>query len=340
MIFNKIFLSIKKNKVVYYIINYTRKLIPNKLYQKNLRKIILSPNEYNVNYLASRLNYYCKLNFPKDVGDNAVLLSEMNKIKGPSAYYFDTYEYIRYFRQSLRANFLFKDVIHIPDVPTLQKSRPIGDNNENAVILKIDKNRHFVFVKDPNQFFQKKDMLIGRGSINAPNSPQPHRVRFMEMYFNHPLCDLGQVNKVGGNPDWLKPKISIIDHLKYKFILSLEGNDVATNLKWVMSSNSIAVMPEPKYETWFMEGTLIPDFHFICIKKDYSDLEEKLRYYIDHPTEAQNIVKNANAYVKQFLDNRLEELISILVLQNYFYYTRQLSDKEYIETQFNRKENI
>ncbi|WP_220466278.1 glycosyl transferase family 90 [Dyadobacter psychrotolerans] len=250
----------------------------------------------------------------------------MNKIKGPSAYYFDTREHTRYFKQSLKANFLFKDVIHIPDVPTLQKSRPVGNNNENAVILKMDKNRHFFFVKDPYQFTQKKDILIGRGSISAPNSPQPHRVRFMEKYFEHPLCDLGQVNKVGGNPAWLKPKISIIDHLEYKFILSLEGNDVATNLKWIMSSNSIAVMPEPTYETWFMEGTLIADFHFICIKKDYSDLEEKLRYYIDHPIEAQKIVTNANTYVKQFLDNKLEDLISILVLQKYFHYTGQLSD--------------
>ena len=331
MIFNKIFLSVKRNKVFYYVVNYSRKLIPNQLYQRYLRRKILSSNEYDISYLTSRLDYYNKLDTPKEVGVNAVRLEEMGKIKGPSAYYFDTYEYTRYFQKSLRANFLFKDVIHVPDVPTLQKSRPIGGNNENAVIFKMDKKRHFFFVKDPYQFLQKKDILIGRSSINAPNSPQPHRVRFMEMYFDHPLCDLGQVNQVGGNPDWLKPKISIIDHLEYKFILSLEGNDVATNLKWIMSSNSVAVMPKPKYETWFMEGTLIPDVHFICIKEDYSDLEDKLRHYIDHPIEAQNIVTNANAYVKQFSDSRLEDLVSILVLQKYFYYTAQLSDKDYIE---------
>ena len=84
-----------------------------------------------------------------------------------------------------------------------------------------------------------------------------------------------------------------------------------------------------------MEGTLIPDFHFICIKRDYTDLEEKLRYYIDHPDEAQNIVKNANTYIKQFLDKKLESLISLLVLQNYFYYTGQISEKEYMRTKFN-----
>ena len=40
---------------------------------------------------------------------------------------------------------------------------------------------------------------------------------------------------------------------KHKFILCIEGNDVASNLKWVMSSNSVAVMPKPKFESWFME---------------------------------------------------------------------------------------
>ena len=68
--------------------------------------------------------------------------------------------------------------------------------------------------------------------------------------------------------------------------MALEGNDVASNLKWVMSSNSIAVMPRPTCETWFMEGKLIPNYHYIEIKPDYSDLPEKLQYYIDHPEEA------------------------------------------------------
>jgi hypothetical protein len=92
--------------------------------------------------------------------------------------------------------------------------------------------------------------MIGRAAVH-----QEHRKRFYEKYFNNPLCDLGQVNK-NGNQEWIKPKISIGEHLKSKFILSLEGNDVATNLKWIMSSNSIAVSPPLKMETWYMEGTL------------------------------------------------------------------------------------
>ncbi len=178
-----------------------------------------------------------------------------------------------------------------------------------------------MFVKDKKAFADKKDMIIGRGVMT-----QPHRIRFMEQYFNDSLCDIGQVNKSGGNPAWLKPKLSVAKHLEYKFILSLEGNDVATNLKWIMSSNSIAVMPKPKYETWFMEGTLIPDQLYIQIKDDFSDLHERLDYFLQHPEKALEIIKNANAFVSQFFDEKQEGLISLLVLQKYFYHTGQSAE--------------
>lgn len=126
------------------------------------------------------------------------------------------------------------------------------------------------------------------------------------------------MNQKGGNPLWIKPKISIEKHLDYKFILSLQGNDVATNLKWIMSSNSIAVMPKPTIETWFMEGTLIADYHYIEIASDYSDLEEKLNFYLKSPQKCLEIIRNANAYCAQFWDRNTEKLCSLMVLEKYF----------------------
>jgi spore maturation protein CgeB len=85
-------------------------------------------------------------------------------------------------------------------------------------------------------------------------------------------------------------------------------------------------MPRPAYETWFMEGTLVPEEHYIEIRPDYADLEEKLRHYIAHPAEAERISQNAHAYVTQFFDPRRELLTSLLVLQKYFRLTGQLED--------------
>ena len=133
------------------------------------------------------------------------------------------------------------------------------------------------------------------------------------------MCDVGEVGSSPNIPaEWRKPKITLRDHLEYKFIMALEGNDVASNLKWVMYSNSIAVMPKPTCETWFMEGKLIPDYHYIEIKEDYSDLIEKVNYYIEHENEALEIIKHAHEYVAQFRNKKREKLISLFVMEKYF----------------------
>ena len=67
-----------------------------------------------------------------------------------------------------------------------------------------------------------------------------------------------------------------------------------------------------------MEGKLIPNYHYIEVKEDFSDLEERLQYYIDHPDEAEAIIRHAHKYVDQFRDKERESLISLLVLKKYF----------------------
>ena len=189
----------------------------------------------------------------------------------------------------------------------------------NSTLLNLEKIRHFTFINDPYNFDDKIPKLFYRGGIY-----QSHRVKFFEKYFNHPLCDLGHTGSKSVHKEWQKPKISIAEHLPYKFLLSLEGNDVASNLKWAMSSNSLVFSPKPKFETWFMEGTLIGGVHFVEIKPDYSDLEEKLRYFIANPKKAKEIIHNAHIYCQQFFDKRREDIISLLVLEKYFFYAGQI----------------
>ncbi len=215
-------------------------------------------------------------------------------------------------------DFTFGDVTSVPAEPSIVKSRPITGNNINSVVLNLDKVRHFTFINDKKDFRNKKNMLVSRNYVS-----QEHRIRFLEMYINHPLCNIGKINKSSNHQNLLKEILTIEEQLDYKFILCLEGNDVASNLKWVMSSRSLAVMPAPRYETWYMEGTLIPDYHYVLIKDDYSDLEERMEYYISHTDEAMEIIRNAHLYVEQFLIKKREDLISLLVLEKYFYRTNQ-----------------
>jgi hypothetical protein len=44
--------------------------------------------------------------------------------------------------------------------------------------------------------------------------------------------------------NFLKPTVPIKEMLLYKFLLSIEGNDVASDLKWKLSSNSLVIIPK------------------------------------------------------------------------------------------------
>ena len=310
----------KNNKFFYYIKSYLRLLIPSLYYQNKLERKLKELDSLDKEKIMYRVNYYNKLNHIKTIPD-ATNFKNLKIKKGGKTYFFDLHEYIRYFNPHLKMLPLFGDITHIPNLPSLTKSRPISDNNENSILLKWNKIRHFTYVKKDKSFDAKKNKMVWRGKVHKP---QPHRIRFFEMYYNHPMCNIKCVNKNDFSSNWLGKRMTISEQLDYKFILSIEGIDVASNLKWVMSSNSLAVMPEPKFETWFMEGKLIPNFHYIRINDDYSNLEEQLNYYISKPKKAKEIIKNANEYVMPFKNKRSEDLISLLVLKKYFEKTNQL----------------
>ena len=53
------------------------------------------------------------------------------------------------------------------------------------------------------------------------------------------------------------------------------------------------------------------------------EAEIYFNWYIEHIDEAQEIIKHANEYVKQFKNRKRENLISLLVLEKYFKVTGQ-----------------
>jgi hypothetical protein len=318
-VFKRLSWKHKNNKLLYYSVNFARQLIPANLFHSQLEKKMAGLKDYDFNYLRNRINYYNKLEEKKALSDHAVMLKNFTLDRKNKTYFFDSYEYTRYFQYDLKAAFEFGDVTHVPLEPSVVKSRPVSADNANSVLLNLDKVRHFTFTDDRKDFKKKKNMLVSRNHVT-----QPHRLKFLEMYLNHPMCNIGKINNNGEHNDFLKEVLTIDEQLDYKFILCLEGNDVASNLKWVMSSQSLAVMPLPKYETWFMEAALIPDYHYVLIKDDYSDLEEKMQYYINHEDKALEIINNSHEYIRQFRIKSREDLISLLVLKKYFYKTDQI----------------
>ena len=97
------------------------------------------------------------------------------------------------------------------------------------------------------------------------------------------------------------------------------GNDVATGLKWQLFTDSVVLMPEPTKESWLLEGELRPMVHYVPVKRDWSDLEERLAWCESHPSAAKNISRRATAHVRRVLGgtSQSERRVVTSVLHGY-----------------------
>lgn len=316
--FRYIFHSGKNPKWRYFFASCLRTIVPGWIWraqrEAKIRKAMRRPDW---DAMQKRVDYYCRLSDKRPLPTDAETISKALR-HGKHVYRFDTARYTRWFNPQFKMSMLPGDIMYVPDVPSLLKSRPIASadiDNTNSVLLKLNAVRHFIFVDDKIPFATKRNMAVFRGKVYK----KPLRERFFEAMFGKSFCDLGDISKSTAVPaEWKTPKMTISEHLQFKFVLALEGNDVASNLKWIMSSNSIAISPRMRYETWFMEGTLVPNYHYIEIKDDFSDLEEKIQYYASHVEEAEEIIRHAHEYVDQFRDQEREELLGLLVCDKYF----------------------
>ncbi len=225
---------------------------------------------------------------------------------------------------------------------TLSKNR--CDGNTSSVLLRCyNFDRHWGnYYNKPNDipFEKKKNVVFWRGTstgsskhFSAKNwDPRPaNRFTLVENWFNK-TNDI-DVGFSFIHRDWLKPEYQKyvkgscdINHfLKFKYILSIEGNDKDSGLNWKLNSNSLVFMAKPRVTTWLMETTLIPNKHYILLNDDFSDLQEKLEWCNNNQDKCIEIIKNANNFMKQFSDKKMEQILEIKVLNTYFRLKNNLS---------------
>lgn len=299
-------------KVRFYAGNAVRHALPDRWYRRALPRLLDEARAIGADAFQQRLDYCCRLHEPFALPATAMRLDAIPAKQ--HTYFYDFRDVARYFPPELRICHRFGDVTDIQPQPTVVKSRPIADDNAANVLLRLNQIRHFRLVAGDRPFAEKRGMAVWRGRCGE----HPVRRALVRDWHQHPLCDIGDVaERVRGTPIH-REFLSIRDQLAYRYIVSLEGIDVASNTKWIMSSNSLCLMPRPRFETWFMEGALIPDHHYVLLRDDCADLEEKIRYYNAHPAAAEAIVANARAHVAPFRDRRRELLLSLLVLERYF----------------------
>ena len=278
--------------------------------------------------LLERVAYACRLPEgapPLSLGEPDDTLHVVGDERFPSkkhTYFYDARAVLQYFPAGLRYRLVPGDVTWVPDFPSFVKSRPIAPpaENANSVLLKLNKVRHFVFVKDPLSWNDKDDIAVFRGKIYL----KPRRMLLFERWFGKKGFDFGDTSGEQPVPAWCTPQLSIREQLRHRFILCIEGNDVSSNLKWVFHSNSIAVMPRPTCETWFEEGRLVPGVHYAECRPDFADLAEVVARHAADPALCRAINDAEHSWVKRFIDPLAERLVSLAVARRYFAATGQM----------------
>jgi hypothetical protein len=300
-------------KLRFYSNHTIKSLVPYFYLKRRLPIELAQINRYNPLEIFERVDYYCKpqpLIAPSAGWINFRDLSIWEMASLPCM---DLKQYLRYFPRNFQFNCDFNDLNIVPAKPTFVKCRPIGPDNGNSVLMKLNSGRFFDFPKDRLSFQEKKPVAVYRGPCY-----KKHRQEFVNKCHALPQTDIGDTRKAVITSTTYRPFMSIAAQLENKFIISVEGNDVSSSIKWIMASNSLAFMTKPKFEGWFMQGKLIPNHHFVLLRDDYSDLSEKIDYYSRNTDAALEIIANAHKHVEQFFDYKREKLISLLVAQKYF----------------------
>lgn len=225
--------------------------------------------------------------------------------------------------------FAFGDTTSHKNVPCFVKAKNLK-SNDYSVILKLNTYRHIGMLPIIKQFdipfHSKINKCIWRGA-GTGLSGNLQRFELVKKFQNikNYMIDIKFTSFPQNTPKnysisdfHLAPTMSIKSMLQYKFLISIEGNDVSTNLKWILLSNSVVLQPLPKKCSWFMEDMLIPFKHFIPLKDDFSDLEEKLNWCMKNLDKCEIISKNATEYMNNFLDESNEKYVTTEVIKNYF----------------------
>lgn len=283
-----------------------------------------------------RLQYYlgncCQATFLANVQDGHWIFS-VQSIKGPKTYVQDMKCYLENIKETLCLHWYPYDRVEPFDIPTLVKSRPIHDYGQ-SILLNLNRERHFGDVEKVKNvdclFSEKKPILIWRGAPTGygfgNNIPfrQANRELLMKTWSTRKssVVNVGLVRPsssqpIGKIPFPFSPDMTMQQLLEYKYILVVEGNDVATSLPWIMASQSIVFMPLPTIASWFMQDRLIPYYHYIPVASDFRDLEDQVHWCENHIDHCHSIIQHANEYVQQFMDPEKELYLARKIVEIY-----------------------
>jgi hypothetical protein len=214
-----------------------------------------------------------------------------------------------------------------------------GSGGPQPILWKLNTARHYSKLKElPRNdipWDQKGKYAVFRGSLTGKRRRHLHhdnaidndyticqsinRCRLVYNHYNSTLLSarltstLGRVNRtIRGVSVKTNRRLELADMLKFKGIVILEGNDVASGLKWALASRSVVLMPRPVFTSWAMEELLEPWVHYIPLTEDLVDVERKIQWMIDNDEQARQIADRGTLWMVDLVvhsDAAREELV-------------------------------
>jgi hypothetical protein len=118
-------------------------------------------------------------------------------------------------------------------------------------------------------------------------------------------------------PNYFENKISVFDHLAYKYQILIDGSTCSySRAYWQLLSNCIVFKQESNNIQWYY-GALQPYVHYIPVQNDMSDLIDKITWVKTHDSQALEYSKNATKFAEEDLSYSSTMYYLYLVLKEY-----------------------
>ena len=210
-------------------------------------------------------------------------------------------------------------------------------NRPNALLLPLDDatfqyglQRVLATIEKPN-WEERYSIAFWRGGSSGLDRPESLRMKVTKALYKNPLTDV-KITKWG---NWENEKdipeehfgdrCGLDKHFRYKYILIVDGNLIASNHQWVFGSGAVPIMITHPNNNWWFKNLLKPMENYVPISYDLSDLEEKIQWLVDNDGKAKQIAEHAVKFSEEvfnpkfqqnYIDNELARISSLGIMPN------------------------
>jgi len=161
-------------------------------------------------------------------------------------------------------------------------------------------------LSDCQSFKDKAHGVAWRGAATGHPWEDSARFKLIRRWHGnttHPEIDVGLSNYPADFPQEFKDTHKLADRIEVpnmtdkRYLLYVEGNDVASSGSWNLLSTSVVMMRKPTVESMALHGLLQPWVHYIPLKDDFSDLAERMEWCQNNLDECEDIAHRASLFM-------------------------------------------